>query len=128
MAITPTTLRAKFTEVSDVAAYPDARLQVFIDEAALFIGACFAGFSDSAQSYLSMHLLSVGDSTSGSIEDAEGGAIGAIQSEAAGAVNYSRAVNAIDQNHPDAFYLSTTYGQQFLHIRKTACVGGFMVV
>lgn len=126
--VTVASIRARFPEVSEIVAYPDARIQVFIGDSALFIGACFGGYSDLAQSFLAMHLLTLAESTSGSIESSEGGALGAVTSEAVDKVSYSRGINAIDQNHPDAGYLSTTYGQQFLQVRRTACAGGMMVV
>lgn len=127
--ITIADIRARFPEVSDDVLFPDARIQLFIDDAALFIGDCFGDkYTDLAHSYLTMHLLALSENTKDDIEDGAGGGLGAMNAATVGKVSYSRAINNIDQNHPDASYLSTSYGQQFLHIRRTACPCGMMII
>ena len=127
MAVNVATFRIRFPEFSDVTEYPDARIQLFIDDTVLYIGSDetrWCNKYDIAQAYLAAHLLSIGtlseagDSSSSS---------GAITTKKAGGVSVTRASNSSQElGTSDGFYISTIYGQMFLNIRNTCFVGALV--
>ena len=123
MACTVTTFRIRFPEFSDDTEYPDARIQLFIDDSVLWIGSDenrWCGKYDLAHCYLTAHLLTsatqteVGDSAS---------KLGAINNKSAGGVSVGRATGDKGRTDQDDFYASTAYGVQFLSVRNTCCSG-----
>ena len=124
MATDVATYRIRFPEFSDDTEYPDERIQLFLDDAA----DCYMGTDetrwcnkyDFAQAYLAAHLLTVGSGTEGGNSSAN---IGPISSKTAGGVSVTKSVVAKDRSDSDDFYMSTSYGQQFLNIRNTCFVG-----
>lgn len=123
MACSVATLRLRFPEFADETEYPDPRIQLFLDDAVLYIGTDelrWCNKYDLAQCYLSAHLLFVGTKTEAGDMSATAGP---INSKAAGGVSVSRSVVAKDLSSGDDFYLSTSYGQQFINIRNQCFVG-----
>lgn len=123
MAIDIATFRARFPEFSDIVEYPDARIQLFIDDSVLYLGADesrWCGKYDLAQAYLSAHLLVSGEKTELGDSSAS---VGAIQSKTAGGVSVSKAHVPKDRSDLDDFYMSTSYGQQYLNIRNLCFIG-----
>lgn len=124
MATDVSTFRTRFPEFSDNTEYPDARIQLFLDDAVnLYMGtqeSRWCNKYDIAQAYLSAHLLSMGTATE--VGDTSSKA-GPVSSKSAGGVSVTRAVIAKERSDEDEFYASTSYGQQFLNIRNTCFVG-----
>lgn len=124
MATDVPTFRIRFPEFSDNTEYPDARIQLFLDDAVN----CYMGTDenrwcnkyDYAQAYLAAHLLTVGTASEAGDSSVKSGP---ISSKSAGGVSVTRAVVAKDRSDTDDFYMSTTYGQQFLNIRNACFVG-----
>lgn len=124
MAVSVATFRIRFPEFSDDTEFPDPRIQLFLDDVVLLhIGSDelrWNGKYDIAQAYLGAHLLikgtasEVGDNTSKS---------GSVSSTSAGGVSVGRDTVAKDRSEGDGFYMSTSYGQQFIIIRNTTFVG-----
>jgi len=115
MSCTPTDFRTRFTEFSDDIQYPDARIQLFIDDATATVNAKCPN-SNLMICYLTAHLLVVGtQSASG-----DDGTIKPVASESVGDVSVSYG-GARGDNPRDNFY-STIYGQRFLDLKKN-CIG-----
>ena len=126
MATDLATFRTRFPEFSDDTEYTDARAQLFLDDAQGDLGlneSRWNGKYDKAQAYLAAHLLSVGTKTE--LGDTATSA-GAVQSKSAGGVSVSKSVTAKDRSDQDDFYMSTSYGQQFLIIRNSCFVGALV--
>jgi len=125
MTISVTDFRVRFPEFSDTTEYPDARIEMFIEDSAdLYIGTDelrWGGKYDKAQAFLSAHLLTVG---TGSEAGDSGAKVGPIQSKTAGGVSVTRAVAAsTSRSDNDEFLMTTVYGQQFLTIRNRCFIG-----
>jgi hypothetical protein len=124
MTTTIAEFRTRFPEFSDDTEYPDARVQLFLDDAVtLYMGAdenrwCLR--YDIAQAYLAAHLLTVGTASEAGDTNSKSGA---ISSKSAGNVSVSYATVAKDRTDNDQFFSSTAYGQQFLIIRNSCFVG-----
>lgn len=124
MATDVTAFRARFPEFADDTEFPDARIQLFLDDAAnCYIGTDenrWCGKYDIAQAYLAAHLLFAG--TASEAGDASSKS-GPISGKTAGGVSVTRAVATKTRSDADDFYVSTAYGQQFLNIRNMCLVG-----
>ncbi len=123
MACTVEEFRIRFPEFSDETEYPNARIQMFLDDAADDMGSDeerWCGKYDRAQCNLAAHLLTVGTSTEAGDTSAKSGP---VSSKSAGGVSVTRAVVAKDRSDADSFYSTTPYGQQFLIIRNGCFVG-----
>ena len=124
MACTVAEFRIRFPEFADDVEYSDARIQLFLDDAAN----CYMGTDENrwcnkynyAQCYLAAHLLTVGIGSEAGDTSVKSGP---VSSKTAGGVSVSRAVVAKDRSDQDDFYMGTVYGQQFLNIRNTCFVG-----
>lgn len=121
--ITVAIFRTRFPEFSDDAEYPDARIQLFIDDSVEDIGSDesrWYGKYDRAQAYYTAHLLTVGTKT----EAGDASAVsGSIQSKSAGGVSVTRSVSTKTRSDNDELLASTSYGLQFLTIRNSCFVG-----
>lgn len=124
MACTVAEFRIRFPEFADDVEYPDARIQLFLDDAANY----YMGTDENrwcnkynyAQCYLAAHLLTVATGAEAGDTSVKSGP---VSSKSAGGVSVSRAVVAKDRSDQDDFYMGTVYGQQFLNIRNTCFVG-----
>jgi len=127
MATTVEDFRTRFPEFSNVATYPDARVQLFLDDAALCIDeGIYGDMYDLAVCYLAAHELYLGTQTASSSGNAE--KVGPVSSKSAGQVTVARGVASVDLTDPDAYYLKTTYGQKFINIRDKVKIPGFIVI
>lgn len=123
MAVDLTTFRLRFPEFADDTEYPDARIQLFLDDAVCFLGADenrWKGKYNLAQSYLAAHLLTVG--TKSEVGDTSAN-VGAVTSKSAGGVSVSKGYTPKNSSHSDDYLMSTVYGQQFINIRDMCFVG-----
>ena len=124
MATDVVTFRARFPEFEDDVEYTDLRIQLFLDDAVnIYMGSDEGRWCDKydvAQAYLSAHLLLVGTGAEAGDASAK---VGPISGKTAGGVSVTKSVVAKDRSDFDDFFMSTTYGQQFLNIRNTCFVG-----
>ena len=111
---TPTDFRLRFPEF-DEPTYPDARVQLFIEDATATVNTNCPN-SDLMICYLTAHLLKVGTQSA----DGDSGTIKSVASESVGDVSMSYG-GASGDNPSDNFY-GTIYGQRFLDLRKN-CIG-----
>lgn len=127
MACTITEFRTRFPEFSDDTEFPDLRIQLFLDDSANFhMGTDenrWANKYNFAQCYLTAHLLTVG---TGSEAGDVSSKAGTVSSKSAGGVSVTRSVMTKARSDADEFYMSTTYGQQFLNVRNM-CFAGIAV-
>lgn len=124
MAADLASFRTRFPEFGDIVEYPDARVQLFLDDAIdIYIGSDenrWQGKYNYAHSYLAAHLLVKAESTELGDYSASSGA---ITSKSAGGVSVSRAVVAKSRSEQDDWYMSSSYGQVYISIRNTCFVG-----
>ena len=127
MAITIADFRTRFPEFCDRTLYPDARIQLFIDDTVCWMGTdenhwCSSGQKyNYAQAYLTAHLLTKG--TNSSAGDSSGAA-GPITSKTAGGVSVTRSsIDTSNMSTTDADFSSTTYGQRYMEIRDQCFIG-----
>ena len=123
MACDVTSFRLRFPEFESNVEYPDARIQLFLDDAFEDIGPDELRWGekfDRAHCYLSAHLLTSGTTTEAGNTSSNAGA---ITSKSAGGVSVTRSSLAKDLSIGDDFYLTTSYGQQFMRIRNSCFVG-----
>jgi len=126
MTINTTQFRNRFSEFCDYVEYSDSKIQMFIDDAKLYLGDDenrWNGKYDLAQSYLAAHLLVVAFKTE--IGDTSS-AMGSIISKSAGGVSVTKSAGAKNRSDLDDFYISTSYGQQFLNLRNLCFVSVFV--
>lgn len=118
--VTPATIKARFPEFATV---DDSKIQIFIDDAILILNETFWGTKyDLGVSYLAAHFLSLALSS----EAGAASAIGAVSSRAVDGVSISYSTMT-PENHGDAYYSSTMYGQRYLALRRTLPVAAFSV-
>jgi hypothetical protein len=127
MSVSVAGFRTRFPEFSDITEYPEARVQIFLDDASLCVDPeRFLTMTDIAIYYLAAHDLSIGERTaagSGSASE-----IGPVTSKSAGQVSKSHAVNSLDLNQSDSYYQQTLYGLKYLNIRDKIKVPAFFTV
>lgn len=125
MATTVADFRTRFPEFSDDTDFPDARVQLFLDDAAN----CYMGTTESrwcdkydfAQAYLAAHLLKIGTDQEAGASSANSGP---INSKSAGGVSVTRTSSDMSNvSGTEAWISTTSYGRQYLNIRNTCFVG-----
>lgn len=118
MACTVEDFKLRFPEFADQTEYPDARLQLFLDDSIIYIGDDENRWGNKynlAHCYLTAHLLTIGTNTeAGDISSKAG----SVSSKTAGGVSVTRAIISKNRSDSDESYSSTAYGQQFLIIRN----------
>lgn len=123
MAVTATTFRARFPEFSDTTAYPDVRIELFIEDTQLiYMGTDenrWLGKYNYAQAHLAAHLLVSGEASEVGDSSVK---VGPVSSKSAGGVSVTRAVATKDRSDGDDFYMGTVYGQRFLMTRNVCFV------
>ena len=124
MTVTVAAFRARFPEFTDDIVYPDARIDIFIEDAQLvYMGADekrWSGKYDYAQAHLAAHLLVSGEASGAGDSSVK---VGPVSSKSAGGVSVTRAVATKDRSDGDDFYMGTVYGQRFLMTRNVCFVG-----
>ncbi len=127
MACTIQDFRDRFPEFEDDTEYSDSRIQLFLDDTVLiYLGDDedrWKGKYDVAHCYAAAHLLSRATNTEAGNTSAKAGP---VSSKAAGGVSVSYSANAKDRSDGDDFWMSTSYGQQFVAIRNM-CFAGIRV-
>lgn len=111
--IDPASFKTRFPEF---AAESDPRIQLFIDDSVIILNSVYWGEKyDLGLYYLTAHYLVLANkSEAGSITSA-GGAIAGRTVDGV-SVTYT---TAQPKNESDAIYMTTTYGQRYLTLRKT---------
>ena len=121
--------RTRFPEFANDATFPDARVQMFLDDAALCTDEDrYGAMYNSAVCYLAAHELAVGYKTSSAPGGSAGLSVGPTSQKTAGGVSVTKAVNSIDLTDGDAYYQQTQYGLKFLSIRDKVKIPGFTVI
>lgn len=123
MAITIADFRTRFPEFSDNAQYPDARVQLFLDDAVAILGSDeghWDGNYDRAQAYITGHMLVIASETEGGSSSSKSGP---ITSTSAGGVSVNRNASQHSRSEIDDFFMTTSYGQQYITIRNMTFVG-----
>lgn len=127
MSIDVASFRTRFPEFSDITPYPDARVQLALDDAQLCIDANrYLTLNEIAVMYLAAHELKL--TTDISTAPASAGALGPVSQKTAGGVSVTRAVNPLDLSQGDAYYQQTQYGLKFLSLRDKVKIPAFMVI
>ena len=116
MAVTAADFKLRFPEFNDT---PNARIELFLSDVVLIhMGEDelrWSGKYNIAQAYLAAHLLSAAMLTEGGDTTATEGSV--IESEA-GDVRVKTSAKDRKISHGDGFYMTTSYGQQFIVIRN----------
>jgi len=120
MALDLTSFRARFPEYSVVADYPDAYVQVFIDDAIEDVNQTKfkETIADRITAYLAAHYLTIAELSKAGNQ----GTVAPVASQSVGEVSVSYAVANLDKGS-SAYYKATVYGQQYLALLKRYCVG-----
>ena len=119
--------RTRFPEFANDTMYPSARIQLFLDDAALCINEeIYGDMYNIANCYLAAHDLFLGTQTAASSANAQ--KLGPVSSKSAGQVTVARAVGSLDLSDGDSYYLQTLYGQKFISIRNKVKIPGFLVI
>ena len=129
MTISINDFRTRFPEFADDTEYPDARIQLFIEDSALiYMGEDenrWCGKYDVAQAYLTAHLLTV--ATWSEVGDVNS-KLGVVTSKSAGGVSVGRAyTGSPGSSDDDEWFKSTSYGMRYLSIRNSCFVGVLVV-
>lgn len=126
MAISVADFRIRFPEFSEVSDYPDARIELFLDDAVDFMGdneSRWCGNYDKAQAYLAAHYVYEG--VLSEVGDA-GAKAGPIVGKSAGGVSVTRTGSSSSvKSDEDNYFLTTKYGQRFITYRDGCFVGIF---
>lgn len=128
MAIDVAGFRARFPEFEDDIIYPDARVQVMLDDAVLLgLGDDenhWQGKYDIAHAYLAAHYLVLAIRTEAGDSSA---VVGPVVSKTAGQVSVTKSVTTKDRSDGDDLLASTMYGMRFLSIRNS-CFSGIIAI
>ena len=119
MAVTPTSFKAEYTEF---ASESDARVQIYLDHAALEMSAgVWGNLYDRGLSALAAHLLAIANRNAAS--SGTGVATGgALTSRSVGSVSVSFGISASSGSTED-FYRSTAYGAEYWRLAKQVGMG-----
>lgn len=126
MAIDVATFRVRFPEFADVATYPDVRIELFLDDATLYMGTDenrWRGKYDIAQANLAAHLLTLGTNSEAGDSSSQSGS---ITSKSAGGVSVSMSAPTLSRSEIDSYLSTTIYGQQYINFRNL-CFSGVSV-
>ena len=118
--ITPTDFKTRFPEFNDI---DDARIQLFLDDAALEISKTVWGkLYDKGVLYLTAHELSMATAT-------KSGKTGGLKSETSKSVgNVSVSYGSLNYNEYDNYYTTTAYGKKFIDMKNKIKVGKICLV
>ena len=123
MATDIATFRVRFPEFNDNTEFPDARIQLFLDDATLYMGtdeSHWRGKYDTPQAYLAAHLLTLGTNSEAGDNSSQSGS---ITSKSAGGVSVSMSSPTISRSEIDSYLATTVYGQQYMNIRNLCFPG-----
>ena len=118
MALTPTDFKIRFPEF---VAIPDARIQFWLDDAELEVSeSAWDALYEKGSMSLAAHLLAI--DISNNDEDGDSGGEGNVASKSIGDVSVSFAKATVDDVSDD-WYLSTSYGTEYLRLKKRVGMG-----
>lgn len=136
MAVTPESIRVRFPEYAKVS---DARIQMYIDDAALDMGACPSDQAkrDKMQSYLVAHLMRRAGITAGSDGENPGGGgdlgEGRVSKRKVGDVEITLDYGSTEDTSVSGgvggngnlgkYYSSTKYGEEYWRLMRKYCGG-----
>jgi len=120
--ITPADIRARYPEFSNVTTFPDARIQVFIDDAELELAPDEWGNSyNRGMSALTAHFLSL--ATMSSKGGGVSGSLGPIAARSIGDVSVSFGGMGGGLTQMENYFLTTPYGQDYWRMVQLYGVG-----
>lgn len=120
MAIDPALFKVRFPEWVSVA---DATIQMWIDDAVTILNESHWGTKyDLGLYYLSAHFLALGETSA----VGDGASVNGVSSRGVDGTSIGYNVLA-PENQSDAYYASTTYGQRYLHLKKSLGVTAFVI-
>lgn len=118
MALTPADFKIRYPEFDSVL---DARVQFMLDDAALEVSeARWGTLNEKGVMLLAAHLLSIDQDNNDSDDDS--GGEGNLASKSIGDVSYSFS-KATSESSSDDWYLSTSYGSEYLRLKKRVGMG-----
>ncbi len=118
MALTPTDFKIRYEEFIDVS---DSKIQFMLDDAALEVSeSAWGTLYEKGTMSLAAHLLSIDQSNSDDEDDS--GGEGNLASKSIGDVSYSFS-KATSESTSDDWYLSTSYGAEYLRLKKRIGMG-----
>jgi hypothetical protein len=121
--VTIAEFRERFLDFSDSGAYPDSRIQLFLDDSSLLIGDNWGTCKDLGIMYLTAHYLVISNAENSGITSSAN----QVSSKSVGSVSESFATPTF-KNENDYFYSSTSYGQRYLSYKKIVGVGSVVSV
>lgn len=120
MAVTPTDIKNRYPEFADI---PDARIQIFIDDAVVCVNEQRAGiYYDKLISLLTAHMLALALQTEQGINKGTG-MVGSM-SEGDTSISFS---SPSSTSTADYYYQQTAYGIEYLSYRNILGGGGLIV-
>ena len=123
MATDVATFRVRFPEFASDSEFPDARVQLFLDDATLYMGTDEGRWGvkyDIAQANLAAHLLTLGTNSEAGDSSSQSGS---ITSKSAGGVSVSMSTPTLSRSEIDSYLATTVYGQQYMNIRNLCFPG-----
>ncbi len=127
MAIDIAGFRARFPEFADPP-HTDALVQIVLDDAELCVDEDYWGdFYEVGVYSLAAHERAL------SYQNALSAGMGLApaapsKSETSEKLSFAQAVQDVDLNDPNSYYLSTAYGRKYLDLLKKVRIPGFMVI
>ncbi len=119
MALTPVDFKIRFSEFEEI---DDTRIQFWLDDSALEVGSgAWGDLFEKGSMLLAAHLLQLDINRQGS-EDDDSSEEGNIASKSIGDVSYSF-TKATADNTSDDWYLQTSYGSEYLRLKKRVGMG-----
>lgn len=130
MAITTATFRIRFPEFSNETLHPDARIQLFLDDAMLCVDEDrWSKFYELGVYNLAAHEYSLKyDALTGAAKLGNKAMAGPLQSKTVDKVSGSYAVQSIDLNQGYAYYMTTPYGRAYWALFQKIRPGSFLVI
>lgn len=119
MALTPADFKIRFPEFEEI---DNTRIQFFLNDAVLEVSeSAWGTLYEKGVMSLSAHLLSISQSNQED-DDSDDGETGNITSKSIGDVSYSFA-KATSESSSDDWYLQTSYGAEYLRLKKRVGMG-----
>lgn len=119
MALTPADFKIRYPEFDSI---PDARVQFMLDDAALEVSeARWDTLYEKGSMLLAAHFLQL-DLNRQETEDDDSSEEGNLASKSIGDVSYSFA-KAASESTSDDWYLQTSYGTEYLRLKKRVGMG-----
>lgn len=123
MTVTPADFKLRYPEFDPV---DDARVQIFLDDAALeMCESAWGDLYDRGQAALAAHMLAIANQTEAS-GGTGGGASGPVASRSIGDVSVSFGLSSSSSKSED-WYTSTPYGSDYWRLVKIVGMGAVVV-